>query len=129
MGPVEKQYFITFRPFHFRGHKVEKTESRSKIVAKSQQSLLNKSNRKEIRSFLSSYIDRLDYKRFAHVYCVFSRNTIHLITFEMHLSQNAWGACTFQSCGKHTVKTDWSKQPIFLAPSFIKLSLWPIVNS
>ena len=46
---------------------MEKTESRSKIVTKSQQSLLNKSNRIEIRFFLSSDIDRLDCKRFAHV--------------------------------------------------------------
>ena len=49
------------------GHKVEKMESRSKIVTKSQQSLLNKSNRIEIRSFLSSAFDKLDCTRFAHV--------------------------------------------------------------
>ena len=41
---------------------MEKTESRSKIVTKSQQSLLNKSNRIENRSILSSDIDRLDCK-------------------------------------------------------------------
>ena len=45
--------FIRLRLFHFIGHKVEKTKPRSKIVTKSQQSLLNKSNRMEIRSFLS----------------------------------------------------------------------------
>ena len=54
--------------FIFIGHKVEKEESRSKIVTKSQQSLLNKSKRIKIRSLLSSDIDRLNCKRFAHVY-------------------------------------------------------------
>ena len=54
---------------HFMGYKVKKSESCSKIVTKSQQSLLNKSNRIEIRSFLTSDIDRLPIhcKRFAHV--------------------------------------------------------------
>ena len=63
-----KRYFIRLRLFHFMGHKVEKTESRSKIVTKSQQSIFNESNRMDIRSFLSSDIDRLDCKRFAYVY-------------------------------------------------------------
>ena len=39
-----KRYFIRLRLSHFMGHKVEKTESCSKIVTKSQQSLLNESN-------------------------------------------------------------------------------------
>ena len=65
---VLKRYFIRLRLFHFIGHKVEKTESRSKIVTKSQQSLLNESNRIEIRSFLRSDIGRLDCKRFSQVY-------------------------------------------------------------
>ena len=55
-----KRYFIRLRLFHFMGHKVEKTESRSKIVTKSQKLLLKKSNRIEIRSFLRSDIDKLD---------------------------------------------------------------------
>ena len=54
--------------FHFLEHKVGKTESRSKIVAKAQQSLFNKSNRTEIRSYLRLDTDRLDCKRFAHVF-------------------------------------------------------------
>ena len=45
-----KRYFIRLRLSYFMGHKVEKTESRPKIVAKSQQSLFNKSNRIEICS-------------------------------------------------------------------------------
>ena len=50
-----KQYFTRVKRyltdiFYFMGHKVEKTESRPKIVAKSQQSLFNKSNRIEICS-------------------------------------------------------------------------------
>ena len=65
---VLKRYFIRLRVFHFIGHKVEKTESRSNIVIKSQQLLLNESNRVKIRSFLRLDIDRLDCKRFAHVY-------------------------------------------------------------
>ena len=65
---VLKRYFIRLRLFHFMGHKVEKTKSRSKIVTKSQKSLLKKSNRIEIRSFLRSDIDKLDCKRFPHVY-------------------------------------------------------------
>ena len=47
---------------------MEKTESRLKIVTKSRQSLLNKSNIIYIPSILSSDFDRLDCKRFAHVY-------------------------------------------------------------
>ena len=63
-----KAYFIRLRLFHFMGHKVEKTKSRSKVVTKFQKSLLKKSNRIEIRSFLRSDIDKLDCKRFPHVY-------------------------------------------------------------
>ena len=58
---------IRLRLFFIVGHKVEKMESRSEIVTKSQQSLLNKSNRIEIRFFLSSVFDKLDCTRFAHV--------------------------------------------------------------
>ena len=47
-------FFIRLRLFHFMGHKVQSMKSRSKIVTKSQQSLLNESNRTKIRSIFSS---------------------------------------------------------------------------
>ena len=52
---VLKRYFIRLRLFHFMGHKVEKTESRSKIVTISRQSLLNKSNMSETFEFIKEH--------------------------------------------------------------------------